>query len=331
MIIGKSPLRISYIGGGSDVPSYFCNQPSYVVGTTIDKFVYTSVNALQEFAEQKIRVTYRQVESVSKIDQISHPIVREILRYLNWNQPINIATLADLPGNSGLGSSSAFTVSLISAMNLAGNLEMTPDQIAMLAIHIEREVLQEAGGVQDQFHSTVGGFRMYRFSSDGHTYSNSLIDDQQSEYISDRQWIYPVGGLRSSSDAHKKIINSRGKDYTPDANIDNLSKSAHSFFKAITESKLKPSELYSQLTNAVKTSWALKSRQNQVTSSAIDSIIAEFYVAGAHAVKLCGAGQSGYLLILAEPEIIDRLPRSVRKERILNARIEPNGCKTFQL
>ena len=211
MIIGKSPLRISYIGGGSDVPSYFNNQPSYVVGTTIDKFVYTSVNALQEFADQKIRVTYRQVESVSKIDQVSHPIVRETLRYLNWNQPINIATLADLPGNSGLGSSSAFTVSLISAMNSAGKLKMTPDEIAMLAIHIEREVLQEAGGVQDQFHSTIGGFRMYRFSSDGHTYSNSLIDNQQAEYISDRQWIYPVGASRSSSDEHKKINNSRVK------------------------------------------------------------------------------------------------------------------------
>jgi D-glycero-alpha-D-manno-heptose-7-phosphate kinase len=329
MIIAKSPVRVSYLGGGSDVPEYFNNEPSYIVGTTINKYVYTSINPLQEFAEQKIRVTYRQVESVSKIEDVSHPIVREILKYMKWDRPINIATLADLPGNSGLGSSSAFTVSLISALNLEGNLQMTQDEIAKLAIHIEREILQEAGGVQDQYHSAIGGFRMYRFSKEGHTYSNLILDQEQSEYISDRQWIYPVGNSRSSSDTHKMINNLTIDDATKKTNVRDLSQKEHSLYKDLLDPKLDATDIYTLLAQAVKDSWELKSQQNLVSTKTIEGVIEEIYSAGADAVKLCGAGQGGFLLILAKPEVFQKHSGSFTIDWLLNARIESKGCQAF--
>ncbi len=328
MIIAKAPLRVSYLGGGSDFPAFFSRESSFVLGTTINKFVYTAINPLQDFAEQKYRVTYRSIDSVSSIEEIGHPIVREVLKYFGWNTPLNIATLADIPGNSGLGSSSAFTVSLISALNLAANFNLSQEDIAKLAVMIETEILGELGGVQDQFHSAIGGFRMYEFSDKKHTYTKPLLSYPTAEYISDRQWLYPVGAFRSSSKAHQDSVHFSKSSESLYQYRRELSQNAYSFFEKISMVELESSQIYDLIVDAVNCSWKIKSQQSGVTNEKVNQIIKRFNRAGVDAIKLCGAGQGGFLLILADPDCIQKVSDGLNPKWIINARIEPNGCMT---
>jgi D-glycero-alpha-D-manno-heptose-7-phosphate kinase len=117
MWVSKTPLRASFLGGGTDYPSHFRSHPGAVLGGTIDKYVFIQALPLAPIAEQKFRVTYRTTESVDRVEDIRHPVIRETLKLHNWSDPLNIATMSDLPGGTGLGSSSAFTVGFINLVH----------------------------------------------------------------------------------------------------------------------------------------------------------------------------------------------------------------------
>ena len=170
MLIAKSPLRISFLGGGSDFPSYFQNSSigGSVLGTSIARYVYVMIENQPLFEEVKFRVTYRKTDAAQDLESIKHPSVRESLKLRSWTSPLNIATMADLPGRSGLGSSSAFTVALNIALDKMQNRDLALSSkylydLAHRAIMIERIKLNEHGGYQDQFHSVFGGLRRYDF------------------------------------------------------------------------------------------------------------------------------------------------------------------------
>jgi D-glycero-alpha-D-manno-heptose-7-phosphate kinase len=166
MIASSAPLRISYLGGGTDYQNYFSQYGGLVLGASINMKVYVFLNELSKVAEENVRFTYRKIESVTSLMEIKHPVVREVLKIYAPNERLNIATFADLPGKSGLGSSSAFTVALITALQaLAGNQNLEPKFVAENAINIERKILNEVGGIQDHYHATCGNLRSYRFGN----------------------------------------------------------------------------------------------------------------------------------------------------------------------
>src|SRR5688572_12881604 len=158
MIISRTPFRISFFGGGTDYPEWYGEHGGAVLATTIDKYCYISVRQLPPFFDHRFRIVYSVVENVKEIDDIRHPAARAVLQRLGVTKGLEIHHDGDLPARSGLGSSSAFTVGLISAIHALEGRYSSKDVLASEAIHIEQCMLREAVGVQDQISTAFGGF-----------------------------------------------------------------------------------------------------------------------------------------------------------------------------
>src|SRR6188508_3138271 len=167
MIISRTPFRISFFGGGTDYPEWFSEHGGAVLSTTIDKYCYLSVRELPPFFDHKFRVVYSIVENVREVNDIKHPAVRGVLGWLNVAKGLEIHHDGDLPARAGLGSSSAFTVGLISAVLALDGRHISKDDLADEAINVEQCLLREPVGVQDQISAAFGGFNHISLRRDG--------------------------------------------------------------------------------------------------------------------------------------------------------------------
>src|ERR1700723_1816160 len=167
MITTRTPLRISFFGGGTDYPIWYREFGGAVLSTAIDKCCYITCRRLPPFFEYHSRVSYSKVENVCQNESIQHPSVRECLRYLGIDEGIEIHHVADLPARTGLGTSSAFTVGLLLGLYALQNQMRDKRALASEAIHVEQELLQEAVGAQDQVSAAYGGFNRINFHTDG--------------------------------------------------------------------------------------------------------------------------------------------------------------------
>ena len=155
MIITRSPLRISLLGGGTDIPDFYNRETATIFGGAINQHVYVASNNLSKFSTEKFRFTYRITESVLDSNEFQHPVVRSALSKFSDLNSINLTTFSDIPGGTGLGSSSAFTVALLGNLHALSNKNLSSKELALEAVNIERIELNEAGGIQDQLHSAV--------------------------------------------------------------------------------------------------------------------------------------------------------------------------------
>src|SRR5436309_9561213 len=167
MIISRTPYRISFFGGGTDYPAWYREHGGSVLGTTIDKYCYITCRYLPPFFEHRICVIYSKMEYCQTIDEIAHPAVREVLRYLNYERGVEIHHDGDIPARSGMGSSSAFTVGLLHALYALKGQIASKRQLAMESVHIEQEILKETVGSQDQVLAAYGGFNHITFLPNG--------------------------------------------------------------------------------------------------------------------------------------------------------------------
>src|SRR5947199_2182301 len=175
MIISRTPFRISFFGGGTDYPSWYRLHGGAVLAATIDKYCYLTCRYLPPFFEHRIRVVYRKIETCKTVDEISHPAVREALRFLKIDRGVEIHHDGDLPARSGMGSSSAFTVGLLHALHALRGEMPTRQQLAAEAITLEQDVLKETVGSQDQTMAAHGGLRRLRFRPDGEIEAAPLV------------------------------------------------------------------------------------------------------------------------------------------------------------
>ena len=166
MIITRTPFRISFVGGGTDIAEFFKKESGAVISTSIDKYVYVTVNPHKGLHPYKYRIAYSITENVNSIDEIKHPIVRETLKFLEIDQPLEITNVADLPARAGLGSSSSFTVALLHSLHALKEEHVSNQQLAEEAFHIEAEILLRPIGKQDHYASAFGGFNYIQFMSD---------------------------------------------------------------------------------------------------------------------------------------------------------------------
>ena len=167
MIIARTPFRVSFLGGGTDYPSWYRNHGGAVLGATIDKYAYLTCRYLPPFHEHRILLVYSKMENCNSIDEIKHPAAREVLRFLNVDRGVEIHHDADLPARSGMGSSSSFTVGLIHAIHALQGQMVGKKQLAIESIHLEQEILKEAVGSQDQVHAAYGGLNHILFHPNG--------------------------------------------------------------------------------------------------------------------------------------------------------------------
>jgi D-glycero-alpha-D-manno-heptose-7-phosphate kinase len=300
VITTRTPLRVSFVGGGTDYESFFSRTTGSVVGCTIDLNVYVTLLKLPKFAREKFRFTYRQTESVSDIDEMKHPVVREMMRNLCWDMPLNIATMADVPGNSGLGSSSAFTVGLLLGLRkLDSSKDLEPAQLAEKAVEIERTLLGEPGGWQDQYHAAFGGFRSYEFTKSSVHVGEKFMDQSQLNELSRYFTLVATGNARDS----KKYAEATANVASLDDELLTLASLARELAKILASEK-SMEVVASTLFSFMNEGWEIKKHfHDSIAPKEVLSAIDIGKRKGAIAAKLCGAGSSGFLLFGHPPEV----------------------------
>lgn len=297
MILTRTPLRVSFLGGGSDFREFFKDETGYVFGSAINLFVYTAVLRHSELADNKYKLTYRINESVDQIDDLQHPLVREILKeFHSDNAGLHIATLADVPARTGLGSSSAFAVGLINAISVLHSKTLTPIELATSAINIERNVLEEPGGWQDQCHSAFGGLNLFSFKNESFNKEMEITDTNFTKLLSEKLILVAAGEARDSG-THAGITTNN----LPSIEGKALAREMAIIAKQTASSLATPLESNEKLKilgNAMNRSWTLKQQLGSIHSEEVSKIIQLGLNNGAISAKLCGAGGSGFVLFI---------------------------------
>ncbi|GAF76451.1 unnamed protein product, partial [marine sediment metagenome] len=208
MIITRTPFRISFFGGGTDYPVYYKEHGGAVLSTTINKYCYINCRYLPPFFDYKYRIRYTSREETKNISEINHPSVRECLRFLNIDKGIEMVHTSDIPAQSGIGSSSAFTVGFLNSLyGLSGKMT-TKRQLARDAIHIEQSVLKENVGSQDQVAAAFGGFNKIEFGGDRDFYVTPItIKQDKLNILQNSLMLFYTGLVRNASEIAGEQIN----------------------------------------------------------------------------------------------------------------------------
>ncbi len=322
MIIARAPLRISFFGGGTDYPEYFLRESGAVLATAIDKFSYVTASPfLSRLFDYSIRVSYRKVELTKTIAEIEHSVFRECLKMCGLERDIELHNVADLPAFTGLGSSSTFTVALLHALHAFKGEFVKPLDLAYEAIYIERHLLHENVGCQDQATAAVGGFNLIEFRSEQNiTVHRAMLSPQRLEEFERHMVVVFTGITRKASDVAAEQLRRM-----PD-NTDTLRRMrgmVDTGWDILTGGcSLEP---FGALLHEA---WlAKRSLEGGVSTSEIDEIYRTGREAGAWGGKLLGAGGGGFLLFFAPPEAHEQLTRAFADRQILDVGINAPGSQ----
>lgn len=327
MIVVRSPLRISFVGGGSDIPP-FCTKGEFgaCVSSTIDSSVYVSVN--HRPIEKTIRVSYSCTEIVDEVDEIQHELVRETLKMFldadpGWDsRGLEIVSSADLPSETGLGSSGAFTVGLIQALNCLLKRYDSPFDLSRAASFIEMTRCRAPIGYQDQTASAYGGLRLYEFDDEGLVRSE-LLSGVDLRALQRRLLLVDLGTRQPSNEALSKLDPSDSRDRSTVRSLANLAKA---FRDALLKGEL------DECGEIIEASWALKSQLEGVSTPEIDQFYEFTKENGAIGGKLCGAGGRGMFLLFTRSNSLVRsqLSMSIKSKfnyRSIPVQLYPDGSK----
>lgn len=305
MIVSRTPVRLSFFGGGTDYKEYYRRKGGAVLGTTIDKYVYVSISRISPFFEYRIRVGYSKAELVNSVDDIIHPSVRECLRFKKMDGNLDIHIFADLPAKTGLGSSSAFTVGFLNALYALDGKVVSKQQLAEEAIYIEQELIKENVGSQDQVHAAFGGINVVRFSSSSIQVNPLVIDDEKRDLLENSLMVFFTGLTRHAHEVVKEQIE-KTVSTTNDEYLDVMHQMVDEAVKVCSDCK--PDELLQELGKMMNKGWSLKkSLSSKITNSLIDDAYLRALKAGAYGGKLSGAGGGGFLTLLVHPDLQEKV------------------------
>lgn len=296
MIISRTPFRISFFGGGTDYPAWYRAHGGAVLGTTIDKYCYLSCRHLPPFFEHKFRVVYSKIENCHTVEEISHPAVREILRYAEVNRGVEIHHDGDLPARSGMGTSSAFTVGLLHALYALKGQMPNKAQLARESIHIEQELLKEQVGSQDQVLTTYGGLNHITFLPNGEISVKPItISTDRMKELNSHLMLFYTGISRTASTIAQSYVN----------NVDSKKRQLRVLKDLVEESVsiLNSRQDISAFGELLHEAWeAKRSLSDEVSNLHIDEIYRRAAAVGAIGGKLLGAGGGGFLLLFVPPD-----------------------------
>ena len=295
MIITRSPLRISLGGGGTDLPSYYREHGGFLIAAAIDKYVYITKHRT---FQKDIIVKYSKLERVQSVEQIEHPIVREALKLTRVTDPyIELASMADIPGGTGLGSSGSFTTALLKALHAYQKNIVSPAELAEQACHIEIDRLGEPIGKQDQYIAAVGGITAFTFHQDGRVeYRPCQITEETLFGLEDNLLLFFTGYSRSAS-AILKDQNDKSKQNDP-AMLDNLHFTKDLGYQSLAALEGANLEEFARLMDV---HWQRKkARSSGMSNERINDWYDHAMANGALGGKLIGAGGGGFLMFYAE-------------------------------
>lgn len=329
MIISRTPVRLSFFGGGTDYREYFEEHGGAVLGTTIDKYVYVSVNRLSEFFEYKIRVGYSKAELVDRIDDIAHPSVRETLRFRNEGGNLDIHIFADLPAKTGLGSSSSFTVGFLNALYALKGLTVSKQRLAEEAVYIEQKMIRENVGCQDQFHAAYGGLNVIEFRKSGISVRPVVISKEKHALLDESLMVFYTGLTRHASEIAKDQVENTSRRLL-DKYLGRMHAMVFEAEKVISDSS--PDEMLRTLGELLDEGWRLKKEfSRKITNPLIDEIYEKARKAGAYGGKLGGAGGGGFFFMLVSEEKRPAVRQALSGLLEVSFHFESEGSKIIYL
>ncbi|MDR2159189.1 MAG: hypothetical protein LBP23_03870 [Treponema sp.] len=294
MIITQTPFRISFFGGGTDYKPYFDEYGGSVLSTTFDKYCYVTVRRLLPFFSYKNEITYAKIERTAGVDEIEHPAVREAMKFLGMSG-LRVAYEADLPAHSGLGSSSAFAVSLLEALYALQGKQTSKKQLAEDAIHLERTLCGESGGWQDQIAVAYGGFNRINFSRDGFTVTPVILSKERKKELNSSLMLFFTGLSRYSGSIAQDQVN------TMPGRIGELAEMRRLVDEG--ERILISGGDINEFGVLLDYTWRLKrGLSSRISSDYIDAIYQKARDHGALGGKIMGAGGGGFLILFVPPE-----------------------------
>ena len=322
MIVVKTPLRISFVGGGSDIKAFYAHHKGQVVCTAIDKFVYAIV---KERFDDMIYINYSKKETVTHVDEIRHDLVREAMKITGVEKGIEITTLADIPSSgSGLGSSSSITVALLHAFYAYQNILVTAEQLAQEACRIEIDILGKPIGRQDQYAAAYGGVNRFEFMADDTTLRTPVVMNHAGRRrFSSSILLYYTGITRKADgilNRQKSNMDAEDKRKSMQTMVDLVPP----FARAMEHGTI------SECGRLLDRNWQLKQQMaSGISNPKIEEMHLQAMEAGALAGKVCGAGGGGFLLLLVPRENQNKVFKAMQSYRELPFMIEECGSKVI--
>lgn len=295
MIITKTPFRMSFFGGGTDMPTFFNENGGSVISTTFDKYCYVNVRHLPRFFNYSTELSYSTIERVTDVENIEHPAIRNAMKMLDMHE-IRLTYEADLPARSGLGTSSTFAVGMLNAFYALKGKYADKRKLADEAIYLERELCREVGGWQDQIAASFGGFNRINFSGNDYEVLPIIISPERKKRLNDNLLMYFTGFTRFSSEMQK--VNNITADEKKQQ-LRQMLALVDDAEKVLTNKKADLDD-FGRLLDLT---WKLKRQTgSKISTGSIDALYQQAVDAGALGGKLLGAGGGGFLVFYVQPE-----------------------------
>lgn len=323
MIITKTPFRMSFFGGGTDMEDYFKANGGAVLSTTFDKYCYVNVRHLPRFFDYSTELSYSKTERVTDIDDIQHPAIRNAMKMLDMHE-IRLTYEADLPARSGLGTSSSFAVGMLNAFYALKGKYADKKKLADEAIHLERILCNEAGGWQDQIAASFGGFNRINFDSDGYEVLPLIISPERKEKLNNNLLMFFTGFTRFSSDVQKanNVSGTEDKRLKLKKMYDLVNDA-----ETVLTDKSKDLDDFGRLLDVT---WRLKKGTGSaISTGSIDELYEKGLSAGALGGKLLGAGGGGFLVFYVQPEKQSAVREAMKDLMYIPFKFENGGTRVI--
>ena len=323
MIISKTPFRISFAGGGSDISSFYRHEQGAVLSTTINKYMYIAIHPF--FEKDKIQLKYSKTELVSNVDEIKHPIFKEVLDMYGLTG-VDLNSIADIPAGTGLGSSSTFTVGLLNATRAYLGKYTGPEKLSRLACEIEIERLATPIGKQDQYAAAYGGMNLITFNPDETVkVEKVLMNPQKKIQLENNLIMVYIGGEHSANkilEEQSAAINNEMKFQTQR----NMVKLAYQLHDALVNNNI------DDFGNILHEGWMMKkSLVNSISNDIINDVYQMGLKAGATGGKLLGAGGAGFLLFYCNIEKQEQFMKAMSQFSIMSFSFDNNGSQIIYI
>jgi len=325
LVITRTPIRISFLGGGTDYAEFF--EPhggGEVLAAAIDKFCYLKVNTLHDFFEYRLRVSYRKTELCQSIDEVEHPSVRECLKFTKSELPLEIHYMGDLPARTGLGSSSSFTVGLLNALRAYKGEVVGAEQLAREANEVEHNWIKERVGYQDQCMAAYGGIKHICFKDKEQINVQPIpLSKERIKELRNNIMIFYTGLTRFAHEILEEQVK-KTKDNSNTQSLIKMRALVGEGIKILTDNKTDLTE-FGKLLDA---GWQIKkSLSNSISNSEISAAYEKALSAGAIGGKLLGAGGGGFLLFIVPPEKQDSVREAMLPMKELHFNFAPLGSQ----
>ena len=322
MIITKTPFRMSFFGGGTDMPSFFNENGGAVISTTFDKYCYVNVRHMPPFHPYISELVHNRFERVNKIEEIEHPLIRECMRLHDIHE-IRLTYEGDLPARTGLGTSSTFAVGMLNAFCALKGKMMSKRQLAQEAIHVERDVLQEHGGWQDQVAAAFGGLNRIDFKDGDFSVHPIVISPERKKELDGNLLLFYTGIQRFSSEIQADTF------AKPVDKVQQL-KDMLALVDEAENVLCNRNASLNEFGRLLDTTWKLKrGTGSKVSNGSIDELYATAINAGALGGKLLGAGGGGFLLFYCEKGKQKALKKALDQFMIVPFSFENEGTQVL--